>query len=231
MSDRQTIADVELKSCPFCGQDPVLICITEGAGKDQFEREHGVRCDPCAIAVFEEYRDDAIERWNTRSDRLEALSGGEAVALAAISGIADDYMTSEKHHPGYVLIPQAKFDQLRAAELVAPRPMPEDATPAMVKAALAVDWNNEDEEGTAHNIWHAMCAAAPQGLRPMPGREEVAKIIHDRRFDPWTVDSANEMADAILSIFSASLGGREDTAARVTDSGRGALPTPPEGAR
>lgn len=31
----------------------------------------------------------------------------------ALAGIADDYMTSETHHPGYVLIPAAKFEQLR----------------------------------------------------------------------------------------------------------------------
>lgn len=34
---------------------------------------------------------------------------------AAVEGVADDYMTSEAHHPGYVLIPTAKFEQLRAA--------------------------------------------------------------------------------------------------------------------
>jgi hypothetical protein len=34
---------------------------------------------------------------------------------AAIAGISDDYMTSEHHHPGYVLIPTAKFEQIRDA--------------------------------------------------------------------------------------------------------------------
>lgn len=33
----------------------------------------------------------------------------------ACEGIADDYMTSEHHHPGYVLIPTAKFEEIRAA--------------------------------------------------------------------------------------------------------------------
>ena len=33
----------------------------------------------------------------------------------ALRGVADDYMTSEEHYPGHVLIPTAKFDQLRAA--------------------------------------------------------------------------------------------------------------------
>ncbi|CZT33299.1 hypothetical protein [Rhizobium sp. 9140] len=38
---------------------------------------------------------------------------------AAVEGIADDYMTSETHHPGWVLIPQVKFDAICAA-LTAP---------------------------------------------------------------------------------------------------------------
>lgn len=33
-------------------------------------------------------------------------------AFQALSGLADDYMTSETHHPGYVLIPTAKFEKL-----------------------------------------------------------------------------------------------------------------------
>jgi len=33
----------------------------------------------------------------------------------ALAGIADDYMTSEAHHPGHVLIPVAKFEALCAA--------------------------------------------------------------------------------------------------------------------
>jgi hypothetical protein len=32
----------------------------------------------------------------------------------ACDGIADDYMTSEKHHPGYVLIPAARFEAITA---------------------------------------------------------------------------------------------------------------------
>jgi hypothetical protein len=34
---------------------------------------------------------------------------------AAVEGIDDDFMTSENHHPGYVLIPTAKFEAIRAA--------------------------------------------------------------------------------------------------------------------
>lgn len=39
----------------------------------------------------------------------------DALVSAACDGIADDYMTSEKHHPGYVLIPSAKFEAILAA--------------------------------------------------------------------------------------------------------------------
>jgi DNA-binding XRE family transcriptional regulator len=38
-----------------------------------------------------------------------------AVLLAAVEGIDADYMTSENHHPGYVLIPTAKFEAIRVA--------------------------------------------------------------------------------------------------------------------
>ncbi|MDR6144980.1 hypothetical protein QE363_000773 [Sphingomonas sp. SORGH_AS870] len=41
-----------------------------------------------------------------------------SVLAQAVRGISDDFMTSEAHHPGYVLIPTAKFEQLQAAERV-----------------------------------------------------------------------------------------------------------------
>lgn len=53
---------------------------------------------------------DASEILQSQARRVEELEG-------ALSGIADDYMTSEQHHPGYVLIPTAKFEQLRSAAL------------------------------------------------------------------------------------------------------------------
>jgi len=39
--------------------------------------------------------------------------------------------------------------------------LPQDATDEMVEAALAVDWDNEDERATVHNIWHALRAKLP----------------------------------------------------------------------
>lgn len=47
-------------------------------------------------------------------DRLTQAEGGVEKANSALKGIADDYMTSENHHPGYVLIPTQKFEQLVA---------------------------------------------------------------------------------------------------------------------
>lgn len=51
---------------------------------------------------------------------LAALTGslgeGKAAALIeAVTGIDHDYMTSENHHPGYVLIPTGRFESIRAA--------------------------------------------------------------------------------------------------------------------
>ncbi|GLK78073.1 hypothetical protein GCM10008171_33270 [Methylopila jiangsuensis] len=44
-----------------------------------------------------------------------AFLAGFAAGRDVIKGIADDYMTSEKHHPDYVLIPKEKFEQLLSA--------------------------------------------------------------------------------------------------------------------
>lgn len=59
----------------------------------------------------------ALETQAAEIARLRGLLGEAGVALVeAIIGVGDDYMTSEAHHPDYVLIPVAKFDQLVAAE-------------------------------------------------------------------------------------------------------------------
>jgi hypothetical protein len=50
------------------------------------------------------------------SDVMGALEDNyEPMLVKAVQGIADDYMTSEKHHPGYVLIPTSKFEAICAA--------------------------------------------------------------------------------------------------------------------
>jgi len=45
---------------------------------------------------------------------VTAVNERDAIRKALVD-IGDDYMTSAQHHPGYVLIPVAKFDQLREA--------------------------------------------------------------------------------------------------------------------
>jgi hypothetical protein len=52
-----------------------------------------------------------------RAMKAEMSAQAEAIRMAreALIGINDDYMTSKTHHPGYVLIPTAKFEQLCAA--------------------------------------------------------------------------------------------------------------------
>ena len=54
---------------------------------------------------------------------LAAERAASALLRAAISGVDRDFMTSEKHHPGYVLIPAAKFEQLCVALHDAPAPI------------------------------------------------------------------------------------------------------------
>lgn len=47
--------------------------------------------------------------------RADAATAELEKVREAVSGIEDDYMTSDVHHPGHVLIPVAKFEQIRAA--------------------------------------------------------------------------------------------------------------------
>ncbi|MFD1104191.1 hypothetical protein [Sphingobium olei] len=67
-----------------------------------------------------------LATWKERAMSLRLSNGAaEPVLREACEGIADDYMTSEAHHPGYVLIPTAKFEQIvaateRAKEIVPP---------------------------------------------------------------------------------------------------------------
>lgn len=42
-------------------------------------------------------------------------SGEEMRLREALAGFGDDFMTSEQHHPGYVLIPSEQFERIRAA--------------------------------------------------------------------------------------------------------------------
>lgn len=76
------------------------------------------------------------------------------------------------------------------------------------------------ERQIARRMWEAMLAASPQGKgssgdthppQPdaLPGdlREKVAAIIDANKYEAWTVDRANQMADAILSLIQSERGG------------------------
>jgi len=75
--------------------------------------------------------------------RLAALASAPAGVIAAVRGITDDYMTSEAHHPGYVLIPTARFDLLRQAE----------ASLASAPAGEPDRYANDDAAKTLYDSW------------------------------------------------------------------------------
>ena len=69
-------------------------------------------------ASAEHYRKMAHEHLAANSKYRRELSTERATSArmrAAVDGIADDYMTSDQHHPDFVLIPTTKFDQIRTA--------------------------------------------------------------------------------------------------------------------
>lgn len=52
---------------------------------------------------------------NATEATLQELNARIVYARQVVAGVEDDFMTSERHHPGYVLIPTAKFEELRLA--------------------------------------------------------------------------------------------------------------------
>ncbi|UVV66556.1 hypothetical protein [Brucella anthropi] len=68
-----------------------------------------------------------------------------------------------------VSLPIAQVKALVEGRNTRPAPIAShaDATDEMVDAALAVDWDNEDERATVHNIWHAMTAHLPTPVAPV----------------------------------------------------------------
>lgn len=57
-------------------------------------------------------------------EEARVLRASTSALAKATAGIDDDYMTSETHHPGYVLIPTAKFEAIRDAALAPTPPEP-----------------------------------------------------------------------------------------------------------
>jgi len=58
---------------------------------------------------------DALHSADAVISTLVAIGAAQDELRKAVEGIDDDYMTSEAHHPGYVLIPTAKFEQIVGA--------------------------------------------------------------------------------------------------------------------
>jgi Lar family restriction alleviation protein len=80
----------ELKPCPFCGSEPILLETNERR-PDQYQRYVTVRCDECGIEMGEEFEHEIIAAWNTRAmqsatapseDVVELLQENEALRQA-----------------------------------------------------------------------------------------------------------------------------------------------------
>lgn len=56
----------ELKPCPFCGEQPVLLETVE-THPDRYTRWYNVRCETCGIEPGAEYESEVIAAWNTRT--------------------------------------------------------------------------------------------------------------------------------------------------------------------
>lgn len=111
-----------------CGWRPCTGCHETNEGHSTgdyyfsniFGCEQGAGCSECGgLGVTWEYYDAATLREMQKETALIAarVTGRPGVdgVLEALKGFDDDYMTSEQHNPGYVLIPTAKFEQIRAA--------------------------------------------------------------------------------------------------------------------
>ncbi|TIM07563.1 hypothetical protein [Mesorhizobium sp.] len=79
--------------------------------------------------------------------------------------------------------------------------VPLDATEAMIQEALKVDWSNEDEVGTAHNVWHGMLAAALAPAQSVPDIVEAAQRIFEAmcgRPVDWAKHAADTSEDNLF---------------------------------
>ncbi len=90
------------------------MCVNCGATRpaEEGRETSGADCKSPNACTWDHTPHEAFEHWrreaHARSARVNELD-------AALSDIDADYMTSEQHHPGYVLIPTAKFEDLRRA--------------------------------------------------------------------------------------------------------------------
>jgi len=148
----------EMMPCPFCG----------GVAETKLENNGvgclWVICDNAGCGCEGPYKHsptEAVEAWNLRAALVTPTDAGKVEGVenfralfAAVKGIDDDYMTSELHHPDYVLIPTAKFEAIRTAITASP-PLPTpEASPAPVeqgpvawrwRSTLFTEWNLSDK--------------------------------------------------------------------------------------
>jgi hypothetical protein len=112
MSEVSTEPAGEYDPCPLCKQYSHSIgCDNVAAAFNHFHTmiAHPVRGYPMGHAFDEQTRDAAQVMMSLRTPK----PAGELVERVkdALSEFGDDYMTSNTHHPGYVLIPAEQFDR------------------------------------------------------------------------------------------------------------------------
>jgi hypothetical protein len=103
--------EVELERCPLCGGEGRVLNDGDPNWPWVVVWNHNYQCPTNGYGYATE--EEAIAAWNTRLS-ARTPSGGAGEMVAALEGFGDDYLTSEKHHPGYVLIPTEQFDRIRA---------------------------------------------------------------------------------------------------------------------
>jgi hypothetical protein len=108
----------------------------------------------------------------------------------AVEGIADDYMTSETHHPGYVLIPTAKFETILAA--LSAQPV-KDAVRGALRECADKLWiaRCDSRDETFRKAAERACNMATEALSP--------KSPASVGLDPETIERCAKVADAFAS--------------------------------
>jgi len=71
--------------------------------------------DEDVFRLLGQLRDVLRPLWASTGFEAQAFAAQRSDLVEACSGIDADYMTSEQHHPGHVLIPTAKFEAIIAA--------------------------------------------------------------------------------------------------------------------
>ena len=65
------MTDTELLPCPFCGpsqnENEELIFTSSTDVIDGFDHHFSISCPKCGIEVYDEYRSEVVEIWNTRT--------------------------------------------------------------------------------------------------------------------------------------------------------------------